>query len=67
MLRCTLCDYSNVCQLKRRIPITNIDAVTVSEVSDEFIVHVPGEGGRESLSNSAFFVLWFYPLIWVTL
>lgn len=36
-------DYSNVAQLKRRIPITNIDAVTVSEVSDEFIVHVPGE------------------------
>jgi serum/glucocorticoid-regulated kinase 2 len=28
---------------KRRIPLALIDSVTMSEVSDEFVVHVPGE------------------------
>jgi len=33
-------DYS---KCKRRIPLALIDSVTVSEVSNEFVVHVPGE------------------------
>lgn len=28
---------------KRRIPLALIDSITMSEVSDEFVVHVPGE------------------------
>lgn len=34
---------SDVTKCKRRIPLALIDSVTVSEVSDEFVVHVPGE------------------------
>lgn len=34
---------SDLSKCKRRIPLALIDSVTVSEVSDEFVVHVPGE------------------------
>jgi serum/glucocorticoid-regulated kinase 2 len=33
-------DYT---KCKRRIPLALIDSITVSDVSDEFVVHVPGE------------------------
>jgi len=34
---------SDLTKCKRRIPLALIDSVTVSETSDEFVVHVPGE------------------------
>jgi len=34
---------TDVSKCKRRIPLALIDSVTVSEASDEFVVHVPGE------------------------
>jgi len=34
---------SDLSKCKRRIPLALIDSVTVSEVSDEFVIHVPGE------------------------
>jgi hypothetical protein len=33
-------DYGNC---KRRIPITSVIAVTASNISDEFVLHIPDE------------------------
>ncbi|KAH9260394.1 hypothetical protein BASA81_001564 [Batrachochytrium salamandrivorans] len=42
---------TDVTKAKRRIPLALIDSVTMSEASDEFVVHVPGEYDYRMMSQ----------------